>query len=167
MAQFIPVTLDDFEAEFNIPSKRNPTQRAFELFRPSNAEAYYQCILRENKTGTLVIKIYTSIAADRNKARGVGEDAIRIAVVWNDNDNWSKAIGEKPKRIYRSGSETSTAKDVVGRAFKRAKEVALEAMATITCNKCGRPMVERKGKNGNFLGCIGFTKNVCNNTKNI
>lgn len=167
MAQFIPVSLEDFENVFNIPSKKNPTKRAFELIRPPDSEIYYQCFLKESIQGSLLIKIYTSIAANNKEARGVGEDAIRIAVVWNDKTNWSKAIGNKPKRIYRSGSDTSTAKDVVNRAFKRAKEIAIEAMGTIMCNACGRPMVIRKGKNGDFLGCIGFSKNVCSNTRSI
>lgn len=167
MTQFIPVTIEDFEKQFNVPSKRDPLRRAFNLIRPEGSEAYYECTLRESNAGSLIIKVYTSVAADRNKARNVGEDAIRIAVIWNDKDGWSKPIGEKPKRIYRAGSANSTAEDVIKRAFVRSKEVALKAMLTLNCNQCGRPMVERKGKNGNFLGCIGFSKKVCNNTRNI
>lgn len=167
MTRFIDVSLDDFEAQFNVPHKRDPNRRAFNLIKPEGMEAYYECTLRESSAGSLVIKVYTSVASDRKKARGVGEDAIRIAVIWNDKEGWTKAIGEKPKRVYRSGSETSTAKDVVERTFNRTKEVASETVGIIICERCGRPMVKREGKNGPFLGCIGFTKKVCSNTRNI
>lgn len=166
-AQFIPVTLEDFEKQFNIPSKKNPDERAFNLIRPQGSEAYYECLLRETNTGKLTLKVYTSIRSDRNKARDVGEDAIRLVVLWTDNLGWSKPIGEKPKRIYRSGGINSTAYDVVGRAFKRSREIAVEAMGIIICS-CGRPMMIRKSKSGSeFLGCIGFAKNVCKGTRNI
>lgn len=165
MPQFIPVTLNDFEKQFNVPSKKDLTKRAFELVQPKGFEAYYNCTLKENNTGSLTLKVYTSIAADREAARDVGEDAIRIVILWVDKAGWCKAIGEKPKRVYRSGGTNSTAKDVIERAFTRAKEVAKEAMTVEMCCKCGRPMVERKGKNGFFLGCIGFVKQVCSNTK--
>ena len=166
-AQFIPVTIEDFEQQFNIPSKKNPAERAFNLIRPSGSEAYYECSLRETSAGKLSIKVYTSVRSDRNKARGVGEDAIRIVVLWTDKLNWNKPIGEKPKRIHRSGGANSTAHDVVERAFNRAKEIATEAMAINICH-CGRPMVIRESKDGRkFLGCIGFSKKICSGTKNI
>ena len=164
--QFISVTIQDFEEQFNVPSKRNQTQRAFNLIRPEGSEAYYECILRQNTTGQLSIKVYTSVRSDRNKARGVGEDAIRIVILWSDKLGWDKPVGEKPKRIHRSGGVNATAHDVVERAFNRAKEIATEAMKLPVCS-CGRPMVIREGKSGKFLGCIGFAKKVCNGTRNI
>lgn len=35
----------------------------------------------------------------------------------------------------------------------------------ITCEKCGKPMAERKGRYGKFVGCTGYPK--CRNIKNI
>lgn len=165
-AQFIPVTIEDFENQFNIPSKRDPSTRAFNLIRPDGFEAYYHCQLRKTSAGSLSIKIYTSVQSDRNKARAVGEDAIRIVVLWEDNQGWNKPIGSKPKRIYRSGGANSTAKDVVERCFNRAKEVATEAMGNIICSCC-RPMVLRESAHGKFLGCIGYHKKICNNTRQL
>lgn len=164
--QFIPVTLENFEEQFNIPSKKNPEQRAFNLIRPQGSEAYYECKLKETKAGQLILKVYTSIRSDKNKARDVGEDAIRIVVLWADISGWNKPIGEKSKRIYRSGGINSTAYDVIERAFKRSKEIAIEAMRITICY-CGRPMIVRKGINGDFLGCIGYSKNVCKGTRSI
>lgn len=165
-AQYIPVSLEDFEEQFNIPSKKNPTERAFNLIRPQNSEAYYECVLRKTNAGQLAIKVYTSVQYDKTKARGVGEDAIRIVVIWTDNLGWERPFGDKAKRIYRSGGLNATAKDVVERALNRAKEVATEAMKSTICH-CGRPMVIRDSKNGKFLSCIGFVKKACNGTKNI
>lgn len=165
-AQYIPISIEDFEQLFNISSKTNPSERAFNLVHPRASELYYECILRKNSTGKLVLKVYTSIQADKTKARGVGEDAIRIVVLWQDNLGWERSFGDKAKRIYRSGGEGSTAKDVIERTFKRAKEVASEAMKHNICH-CGRPMVIRDGKNGKFWSCIGFMKQACNGTKSI
>ncbi len=35
----------------------------------------------------------------------------------------------------------------------------------IKCEKCGKPMAERKGRYGKFVGCTGYPK--CRNIKNI
>ncbi len=35
----------------------------------------------------------------------------------------------------------------------------------IKCEKCGKPMAERKGRFGKFVGCTGYPK--CRNIKNI
>ncbi|MFQ6098560.1 MAG: topoisomerase DNA-binding C4 zinc finger domain-containing protein, partial [Armatimonadota bacterium] len=38
-----------------------------------------------------------------------------------------------------------------------------DSSAAETCDKCGRPMVERRGRRGRFLGCSGYPK--CRNTR--
>ncbi|MCA9810705.1 MAG: topoisomerase DNA-binding C4 zinc finger domain-containing protein, partial [Candidatus Dadabacteria bacterium] len=35
----------------------------------------------------------------------------------------------------------------------------------IKCEKCGKPMAERKGRYGRFLGCTGYPK--CRNIKGL
>ncbi|MEK6223321.1 MAG: topoisomerase DNA-binding C4 zinc finger domain-containing protein, partial [Thermodesulfobacteriales bacterium] len=35
----------------------------------------------------------------------------------------------------------------------------------LKCEKCGKPMAERKGRYGKFVGCTGYPK--CRNIKNI
>lgn len=162
-ATFIPVKLEDFEAAFGLPSKKDPTKRAFDLIKPDGQEAYYECCLRQNNVGKLVVRVYTSVRSDRQKARECGEDAIRIAIVWLDNDGWSSGVGNKPARVYRSGGAGATAKDIINRAFDRTKKVSIEAMKFPICN-CGRIMVNRKSKHGEFYGCIGFGNSNCSFT---
>lgn len=159
-AEYIQVTLDDFEEQFNVPHKKDPSKRAFDLFRPEGQEAYYLCKLSESKTGTLYLKVFTSIRSDRRKARAVGQDAIRIVLAWQDKDGWFKCL-HKGKRVFRSGGKGATAHTVVKRTIDRAREVALGVFTSNElkeCPKCSRPMVIRKGYNGEFYGCIGYAK---------
>lgn len=160
--EFIPITLDDFEKQFNTPDKRDSSKRAFELFRPEGQEAYYECKLSTSDVGSLLIKVYTSIRSDRRKARNVGEDAIRIILGWEDDDGWFRCIN-KGKRVYRSGGAGSTADDVIKRALDRAREMVRDVMGPNSeirkCPRCSRPMTLKEGKFGNFYGCIGYFKN--------
>lgn len=166
---YIQVTLDDFEKQFGVKSKKDPNKRAFELFRPEGAEAYYLCKLFELETGTLFVKILTSIRSDRRKARGVGEDAIRIMLAWEDNEDengnkWFKCL-DKGKRVFRSGGTHSTANDVIKRTINRAREMATGAQRIKKCPNCYRPMVPRQGPTGWFYGCIGYANNkICTQT---
>jgi hypothetical protein len=155
--KYIPVTISDFEKHFGCPSKKNPAERAFFLNQPRGEEAFYACKLKDSVVGELWIKVYTSIKSGNSVARNVGEDAIRVCVVWQDATGWSCSVGEKPARVYRAGGSGSTANDVVLRAFNRAREVALEAVKVAPCcPRCSRPMSLRNGSNGSFWGCIGF-----------
>lgn len=153
-ATYIQVTLADFEAQFNLPRKDDPHTRAFELVRPPEAEAYYLCKLREEACGVLYLKVLTSIRGDRQAARNVGEDAIRCCLYWKDEQGWEAGLGSAA-RVYRSGGEGKTARDVVARALKRARELAGNSRLP-RCPRCARPMVKRESKHGEFWGCIGW-----------
>lgn len=164
-AQFINVSIQDLEAHFGCPRKDNPDVRAFDLIRPDGEEAYYLCKLRETDLGTLYVKVLTSVKSDRNKARGCGEDAIRIFLLWEDKDGWTACVG-KTKRVNRAGGQGKTADDVAKRAIDRARDVARSQVQLPWCKKCGRPLVERKVKNGpragrTFLGCSAYAKTKC------
>jgi hypothetical protein len=162
MPKFIPISIQDFENNgFSNPSKIDNSKRAFELIKPESGEIYYQSILRETFSGKLVIRVYTSVKSGKQAARGVGEDAIRITAVWLDKD-WEAPVFPKSPRVYRSGGEGSTAKDIVDRALNRAREVAKEVIKLPLCPKCNRVLIKRESKTGNiFYGCIGFKKEKC------
>jgi DNA topoisomerase-1 len=55
------------------------------------------------------------------------------------------------------------------KALKKAevemKKVKKETMTDEICEKCGKPMVIRAGRYGDFLACSGFPK--CKNTRNL
>jgi len=175
-ASYIPVSLDDFRQVFdNLPDKRAEREKpAFTLVTPDREEAHYTCTLGEYSGGKLCLKVYTSVAAFKGEsvARSVGKDAIRIALVWDDNEGWSAGIG-KNKRVNRSGS--GTAADVVNRAVVRARELATEwargNLKMPRCPKCGRPMSlrSRRDGSGEFWGCIGYGSHraCCNGTRQV
>ena len=161
-ATFIQITLDDFEAQFNMPHKKNPSQRAFELIRPKSSEAFYTCLIKSNDKGSLVLKVLTTCEAGRRKARASGEDAIRCYVLWMDNNGWEAVVG-KTNRTYRSGGVNATAADVVSRTLDKCRKAVRETFKS--CPKCGRPMVLRESKSGHkFYGCCAFSNEGCKGT---
>jgi len=89
------------------------------------------------------IYIYSSISKT-GISRGVGEDAIRIALVDNVSQ---KAVGTK--KVYR----------VPGwglRLKARIVEFTAGKHRIPRCPQCNSAMVRRKGKYGDFWGCLGF-----------
>lgn len=159
-ATFIQVTLQDFERHFSMPHKKDPSKRAFELVQPAGEEAYYLCVLRTSDLGTLYVKVLTTVKSGCSRARQVGRDAIRCYLLWKDREGWSTCVG-KTNRTYRSGGQGATADDVVLRALDKVREVARNHVHLSKCPRCGRPMVERNGKNGSFLGCCAFRSTGC------
>jgi hypothetical protein len=157
-ARFISISIADFEKRFNVRDKRDRSRRAFELIRPNGEEAYYLCKLREAPIGTLSIKVLTTVRSGCSDARGCGEDAIRIFLLWTDSAGWTICLN-KGKRINRSGGEKSTADDIIKRAIDRAREVASEQVSW--CSRCSRPMVERESRYGKFLGCSSYKHTGC------
>jgi len=64
-----------------------------------------------------------------------------------------------------------TFKEDLARAEVHMRDVKRQEIATdITCEKCGKPMVIKWGRNGEFLACSGFVKDdptSCRNTMNF
>lgn len=67
---------------------------------------------------TMYVKIYTSMPLNAGDARGCGEDAIRVLLVFvNPRTNKSGCL-HKTSRVYRTGSEAA----VIERTLERARE---------------------------------------------
>jgi len=49
--------------------------------------------------------------------------------------------------------------------IKLAEKTASTGPTNIVCEKCGKPMVIKRGRNGEFLGCSGYP--ACKNTRNF
>jgi hypothetical protein len=108
---------------------------------PSVKELIYA--KRVDKDGLpLSLRIYTGINPN-GRSRDVGADAIRAQVFWRRPDGRPVSVmGDK--RVHR----------VEGwRKNLQARLDKLVAASIKTCPDCGSPMVERKGRNGNFYGC--------------
>jgi hypothetical protein len=106
---------------------------------------------RFKSDSNLSLRIYSSITG--NVGRGCGEDAIR-AVVFDHTSNKPVAGVVRTHRVPGWQVRLVTKLHELGQTFRAKK-----------CPACGSYMAERKGVNGNFLGCNGFPR--CRHTERI
>lgn len=98
------------------------------------------------------IYIYSSISKS-GLSRGVGEDAIRVALV----DRISgKAVGSK--KVYRVPGWSQ-------RMRERIVWFTANQNRVMRCPKCNAAMIKRTGKYGDFYGCLNYPK--CKYTERI
>jgi hypothetical protein len=109
----------------------------------------------------LTLRIYTGIVA--GESREVGADAIRVNIftrklVPDENTQQmvmrSVKIGGS-KRVHRVVNWRKNLQERLDRWQENLK----------TCPKCGNLMKVRKGRNGEFLGCMGYPE--CRHTENL
>lgn len=102
------------------------------------------------------VRILSTIDPRSGVGRSVGTDAIRVTL-WN----YTK---DRPVKVEKRVNRTGTEDGVLQRTRERAREVWGYAINN-GC-KCGNGiMVNRGGKNGDFLGCSNFPE--CKNTAQI
>ena len=159
-ATFISVTLEDFARRFK-------AEKGWTLVQLPGKEAFFQYIKVQNAMGSLVVRVYTSVAEGRKTARGCGEDAIRVCTVWLDEAGWDCGV-TKERRVNRCGGEGATAADVVDRTVDRVIDT-LRKTSIKACPKCGRPMTLRtkRATGMEFWGCVGYGERRanCNGTR--
>jgi hypothetical protein len=105
----------------------------------------------------LSLRVYTGINPSGD-SRGVGEDAMRVNLFARKTDAQGQPIIIKlagSKRVHRVAGWKANLQNRIDRWAEGMK----------LCPKCGMPMVERKGTNGKFLGCLGYP--ACHNTENL
>ena len=89
------------------------------------------------------LRVYTSVAY--GQSRGCSEDAIRLCVVYRQDDGTIVGIG-RDARVYRI------------KTWKQNLQKRLEKYNDLigpTCI-CGNPTRLRKGKYGEFFGCVTY-----------
>ena len=99
---------------------------------------------------TLSLRVYTGINLDGN-SRDVGSDAIRCNIFWRNSEGDIRKVASS-KRVHRVAGWKANLQ-------QRLDSLTIEAR----CDKCSAPMVNRKSKRGEFLGCANFPN--CRNTK--
>lgn len=147
MAQSVKIHLDDMHA-FLTENGFSRIQLADSTVELVYAKRVYQGDFQ------LSLRVYTSIAY--GESRDCGEDAIRVALFMRRSDGTIvKLCGSK--RVHR----------VVGwrKNLKDRLDNWLDYFPKEHCDKCNMPMVPRKGKFGNFIGCSNYP--LCKNKKNI
>ncbi|MHB1845148.1 MAG: type I DNA topoisomerase [Deltaproteobacteria bacterium] len=103
--------------------------------------------------GTLVTELLVQAfpgVVDAHFTAGMEE---RLDQIEEGNANWVQVIGD----FY------GPFKEEVARAETQMRDVKREEIKTeLTCEKCGKPMVIKWGKRGQFLACSGYPE--CKNT---
>ena len=125
---------------------------------------------------TILQRKYVLIEERKLHATELGETVNRI-LVENFPTLFSVSFtAEMEKELDEIASHKTTYEQVMANFYKpfqdamqqletRKKEVKenLQEEAGETCEKCGRPMIIRWGRNGRFMACSGFPE--CKNTK--
>lgn len=83
---------------------------------PSRGELVYA--RKHHLDPTMLVKVYTSLPLQAGDARGCGEDAIRVLLVFENERTKASGCLYKASRVYRTGSEQA----VVERVLERARE---------------------------------------------
>lgn len=103
----------------------------------------------------IVLRCYSTIDQRTDKARSKGADAIRL-FIFHKHEN--EKMGGR-KKTLRIETWCKNFKDKVESLFEQTEEYVQR------CDECGKWMVIKEGKYGEFLGCIGYPK--CENTMDI
>ena len=85
-------------------------------------------VFKHQRDPRVVVKVYTSLRDGARNARGRGEDAIRVATVFDDGQR-SFGVGKFPK-VLRTGSEQL----VLDRVYSRIREAYLRGSDFIRMN---------------------------------
>jgi len=144
MAQYINISIEEMN-EFLI------SQGFVRVHPEKTVEAVYGKRVEQDNL-QLTLRVYTGINPDGN-SREVGKDAIRVNLFIRGSDGVIVKLGGS-KRVHRV---VNWRKNLQSRL-----DDWLAYMPKHKCSKCGMPMVPRKGKNGNFLGCAAYP--TCFNT---
>jgi len=118
-----------------------------EIPTPPNQEMVFSKLLVKGQY-PICLRVYTSVV--RGEARDCGEDAIRVCLVTKVKDKDQKEAVRgfgKSKRVYRVEGWKKNLQSRIDQ---------WEGMQSPPCPQCSAPMVSRKGKNGEFWGCLNF-----------
>lgn len=104
------------------------------------------------------VRVYSSVDMHSGWTRENGTDAIRL-VLWDMNHD--EPIHAAEKRVYRTKGAKNNLRE-------RARDLFREVMdPNHHCPCCNAHMVVRKGRNGNFLGCVEFRHTGCKGTRRV
>jgi hypothetical protein len=150
MATFVSVPLEEMAAVL--------TREGFqEITLEGCKEVVYGKRVHVNgKPMPMSLRVYTGIQKTTGISRDVGKDAIRVCLVMKLPDGQVRGLGSD-RRVHRVQGWKANLADRLARWE--------DALPEKFCPKCGLPMAVRKGKNGKFLGCVGFP--ACRSTMEL
>lgn len=103
----------------------------------------------------IVLRVYSTIDKRTNEARSKGSDAIRLVVF---NRHAMRPMGGR-KKTLRIKTYCKNLKEKIQSVFDEYDRYVTR------CDECGRWMVIRDGKYGEFLGCTGYPD--CDHTEQL
>lgn len=146
MATYVNVTQQEMENHL-FPQEFTP------LSLPGTVELVYS--KRVDRDGMMLsLRVFTGINPGGN-SRKVGEDAIRVQIVWRQGDGTVRIVGGS-RRVHRV---KGWRKNLQNRIDSWQEQLGP------SCPECSAPMVERKGRKGVFWGCSRWPD--CKRTMNI
>lgn len=104
--------------------------------------------------GKYLLTIYSSIVPG-DGSRDVGEDAIRVVLKTEGIPVWSA-------RVFRVEGWKKNLRERI----EDARSIGRADSLNWQCPLCKKPLVMRNGRNGWFIGCIGF-QNGCRYTSSV
>lgn len=113
------------------------------------------------KVGQLALRVYTSIPVGGGAARGVGEDSIRVSLVWRENGGFGD-MGPSERAVLQKLPYACRTHGWRLVLLDRIEEVVSKLGRA--CRRCGAPTIERRaGKFSNtnaatFHGCVRYPK---------
>ncbi len=95
----------------------------------------------QNMPAGMVVAIYTTVEGDGASAtvRGVGEDAIRVVLLYTAADGTERGLATAT-RVHRTGQIPA----IVERTLERARECYSKGKHVARCSKCGAPLFTAK-----------------------
>jgi len=151
---FTTITLQEMKDFLENFASEHPG-KWYEISLPDTKEVVFAKVVRIQGL-KLSLRIYTSITGE--VSRNKGEDAIRVVLAWKDEKDPTRTprIVGKSKRVHRMEN---------WRKHLTSRLEQWESLAPPPCPSCQSPMVERKGKNSRFYGCICYPH--CKGTRSI
>jgi hypothetical protein len=105
--------------------------------------------------GRAMVRVFTTLDGGE-VARDCGEDAVRVCLGALDGERFRPL--EKGTKILRTAPQAAPDRVAVflERLREEIRQVYARAKDVRGCPKCGKPMAQREGRFGPFLGCTGF-----------
>lgn len=145
--RYVPISIDEMmtfmKSNLFVVEERDNTQGRHELiFTFSWNDDNYLC------------KVYSSVVPQQGESRPVGDDAIRVVLLVNNNGRFVPVW--KAPRVYRTKNWRIKLQQRIDESLLRGKEGE-----DYECPLCNSPVVMRDGRNGKFWACSSWSKTRC------
>jgi len=156
--RFVDVPADRLQESLDVIGNLVEARGGSSRWTSSGRERVWELTLPPNGTAR-IIRVFTSMAIGATAVRDCGKDAVRVVVGFGDPDKGGDFRPlEKGQKILRTAPRD--AEDRVGVFLERLRDQLRKAWVRANrikaCPDCGKPMAQRKGRNGPFLGCTGY-----------